>query len=137
MKNYTIDEIKNKLEMLTALKVLTRGTVIADDIDSLIESYSQKSDEMQNVVFYKDCRITRDSIYGKYKILAGGHVAVELTKSTSPSIRETWEKLKGEGYFDETGLICREIAGYSASTTISIIAGCNMSGPKILGSILW
>lgn len=137
MKTYTIEEMKEKVEILKALRTVTKGTVIADDVDNLIENYSSLIDRMQNSVMYKDCCITRDSRHGKYKIYAGGYVATSLTEATSPSIKETWAKLKNDGYFNDDGLILKDITGYSASTTISIIAGCNMSGPKILKEILW
>ncbi len=137
MKNYNIEEIKEKIEVLKALRTVTKNTVIADDVDNLIENYSSLIDRIQNSVLYKDCYITRDSRHGKYKIYAGGYVAASLTEATSPSIKDTWKKLKNDGYFNDDGLIIKDITGYSASTTVSIIAGCNTSGPKILKEILW
>lgn len=137
MKNYNIEEIKEKTEVLKALRTVVKGTIIADDIDNIIENYSSLIDKMQNSVFFRDCYIARDNRYGKYKIYAGGYVATSLTNATSPSIKDTWEKLKNDGYFNDDGLIIKDITGYSASTTVSIIAGCNTSGPKILKEILW
>ncbi|MDE7097834.1 MAG: hypothetical protein K2O60_01635, partial [Ruminococcus sp.] len=103
----------------------------------LLENYSNEMDKKKDSVFYKGCYISRDNRYGKYKIYAGGYVTTSFSASTSSSIIEIWKKLKKEGYFNDDGLILKDITGYSASTTISIIVGCNASGPKVLKEILW
>ena len=133
----TIEEIKAKIEMLKALAIVVKGTSIEEDVEELLKKYDDEINTKQTSVFYKGCYISRDDRYGKYKIHKGGYIAASLSNSTSPSIRETWENLKKEGYVDENGLILKDISGYSASTTVSIIAGCNMSGPKVLKDLIW
>ena len=133
----TIEDIKAKIEVLKALDVVIKGTVIEEDIENLLKMYTDEMNKKQTSVFYKGCYISRDDRYGKYKIHKGGYIATSLTNSTSPSIRETWENLKKEGYVNDNGLVLKDITGYSASTTISIIAGCNSSGPKVLKDIIW